>query len=144
MDFNTLDKLANAPDALMPEELSVAEQVYFLGMRALYYVANHKLINLDKAKKEKFDFKSKIEILETQQGIFEQGVRIYNEMQKLIAPGCDFKNKTKDELYSIICRLELLNMGIIEDACEDIPEQWCKMMSVNPKYKIKNNKGDKK
>ena len=141
MDFNKIDKLANAPAALMPEELSVAEQVYFLGMRALYYVANHRLIGIDKAKKEKFDFKSKAEILETQQGIFEQGVRIYNEMQKLIAPGVDFKNKSKDELYSIICRLELLNMGIIEDAYEDIPEQWCKMMSVNPKYKPK---GDQK
>ena len=136
MDFNKLDKLANAPDAVMPEGLNVAEQVYFLGMRALYYVANHRLIDMDAAKKEKIDFKGKVDILETEYGLFKQGVKIYNELQKLIAPSSELKNKSRDELYSILCRIELLNSGVIDEAYEDIPDAWCKMMNVNPNLKL--------
>ena len=135
MDFIKLDKLANAPGAVMPENLNIAEQVYFLGMRALYYVANHRLIDIDVAKKEKIDFKGNVDILEAQYEIFKQGVKIYNELQKLIAPSSELKNKSRDELYSILCRIELLNSGVIEEAYEDIPDAWFKLMEVNPKMK---------
>ena len=128
-EFDLIDKAANRNE-IMPKGLSLCEQIYFTGMRYLYLCATQNIIGIEQAKEEKQSLRQKVEVWSIRGKIFKQGVLIYNEMQKLIAPQSEFRHKSKEELLEIVCRILLLNQGLIEKSDERLPEHYVKLFGL--------------
>ena len=135
MDRKYLDKLAFENEK-MPNSLNVSEKLYFQAVSNIYSKTKSGLLSNDEGKRLKTELIMDLDVFDTQYELFMQGAKIMNELNKLTAPFKELKDKTPEQLYSIICRMHLLNQGIIDEAFETIPDVWCRMMNVNPNLKL--------
>lgn len=100
MDLKKLERLA-ASGAKLPEKLTNAQALFFLEIRALYFILKNNGITKDDAKKEKREIETlyqKFCIMET---LFKNEVIIHNRINKLIAPSVQIDALSLEDLRAL-------------------------------------------
>lgn len=102
----------------MPENASRSDMIYFHLVRSLYGYVKCGTMPIDNAKHQK---RVLSHYYETVVELAQSSGRLICELNRLIAPTSQFKDKSREELIGIIAKMDALCSGVIRTAEEKCP-----------------------
>lgn len=101
MDLKELERLA-ASGAELLKGLNNAQTMYFLELRALYFIYKNNGITKDNAKAEKHELTEKYKKFSMLEQLFKNEIKVYNEVNKLVAPTAKIDTLPETELRQLL------------------------------------------
>lgn len=106
----------------------IADEIYWLGMYYIYKVCKTDNIPTEQAKLIKQTFIKKVDDIARYEQIFLDSLRVMTELDKLIAPEAELKDKTAEELAEKIIRFQAILNGTMQKHDDEIPSLYNKLM----------------
>ena len=106
----------------------IADEIYWLGMYYIYKVCAADNIPTEQAKLIKQTFIKKVDDIARYEQIFLDSLRVMTELDKLIAPEAELKDKTAEELAEKIIRFQAILNGTMQKHDDEIPSLYNKLM----------------
>ncbi len=106
----------------------IADEIYWLGMYYIYKVCAADNIPTEQAKLIKQTFIKKVDDIARYEQIFLDSLRVMTELDKLIAPEAELKDKTAGELAEKLIRFQAILNGTMQKHDDEIPSLYNKLM----------------
>ena len=98
----------------LPQNMSMAESLYYKNMRAVYSQFYNKAISKEDAKMQKRSALDDYENFAMWERIFQNHIKINTELEKLIQPASQLKHKSKEQLLEIVKKFQFVLAGFFE------------------------------
>lgn len=106
----------------------IADEIYWLGMYYIYKICKSDNIPTEQARAIKQEFVNKVDSVARYEQIFLDSLRVMTELDKLISPEAELKDKTAGELAEKLIRFQAILNGTMQKHDGEIPKMYAKLM----------------
>ena len=106
----------------------IADEIYWLGMYYIYKICKADNIPTEQARAIKQEFVNKVDSVARYEQIFLDSLRVMTELDKLISPEAELKDKSREELIEKLIRFQAILNGTLNKYDGDMPKMYAKLM----------------
>lgn len=106
----------------------IADEIYWLGMYYIYKICKADNIPTEQARAIKQEFVNKVDSVARYEQIFLDSLRVMTELDKLISPEAELKDKSREELIEKLIRFQAILNGTLNKYDGDMPKMYDKLM----------------